>query len=269
MRYISAPHRSQSAGASGRAVAASVVLTGAILVEKGPYPFFEGSSAEKGAPALFGVGSDMGQIMAWIDEQLVARGIRDARVLDAMGRVPREVFVPGGVVSDAHADRALSIGGGQTISQPYMVAVMTEALRLTGTERVLDVGTGSGYQAAILAELAREVITIERIPELAGAARTRLAALGYANVVVLVGDGTLGSAPHAPFDGILVAAAAPRVPESLKRQLSARGGRLVVPVGPPDQQWLVVVTREGERFSESSGIGCVFVPLLGAEGWPE
>jgi len=207
--------------------------------------------------------------MAWIDEQLVARGIHDARVLDVMRRVPREAFVPGGAVSDAYADRALSIGGGQTISQPYMVAVMTEALRLTGTERVLEVGTGSGYQAAILAELAREVITIERIPELADAARTRLASLGYPNVLVLVGDGTLGSEPHAPFDGILVAAAAPRVPAALKRQLSATGGRLVIPVGPPVQQWLAIITREGDRFSESSGTGCVFVPLLGAQGWPE
>ena len=207
--------------------------------------------------------------MAWIDEQLVARGIHDARVLDVMRRVPREAFVPGGAVSDAYADRALSIGGGQTISQPYMVAVMTEALRLTGTERVLEVGTGSGYQAAILAELAREVITIERIPELADAARTRLASLGYANVLVIVGDGTLGSEPHAPFDGILVAAAAPRVPAALKRQLSASGGRLVIPVGPPVQQWLAIITREGDRFSESSGTGCVFVPLLGAQGWPE
>jgi len=207
--------------------------------------------------------------MAWIDEQLVARGIHDARVLDVMRRVPREAFVSDEARPHAYADRALPIGSGQTISQPYMVAVMTEALRLTGTERVLEVGTGSGYQAAILAELAREVITIERIPELADAARTRLASLGYANVLVLVGDGTLGSEPHAPFDGILVAAAAPRVPAALKRQLSASGGRLVIPVGPPVQQWLAIITREGDRFSESSGTGCVFVPLLGAQGWPE
>jgi protein-L-isoaspartate(D-aspartate) O-methyltransferase len=205
--------------------------------------------------------------MAWIDEQLVARGIADARVLEAMRRVPREAFVPIAAQSHAYADRALPIGGGQTISQPYMVAVMTEALRLTGRERVLDVGTGSGYQAAVLCELARDVISIERMPELAEAARARLAALGYTNVDVIVGDGTLGSVAHAPFDGILVAAGAPRAPEALKHQLSPDGGRLVIPVGPSEQQWLTVVTRDGDRFTESTGIGCVFVPLLGEDGW--
>jgi protein-L-isoaspartate(D-aspartate) O-methyltransferase len=203
----------------------------------------------------------------WIDEQLVARGITDARVLDAMRRVARDAFVPDASHVSAYADRALPIGGGQTISQPYMVAVMTEALRLTGSERVLDVGTGSGYQAAILAELAREVITIERRPELAETARRRLASLGYANVEVLVGDGTLGSPEHAPFDGILVAAAAPRVPAPLKQQLSPDGGRLVVPVGAADQQTLHIVTRAGGSFTETFGVGCVFVPLIGEEGW--
>jgi protein-L-isoaspartate(D-aspartate) O-methyltransferase len=205
--------------------------------------------------------------MAWIDEQLVARGISDARVLRAMERVSRAAFVPDAAQAEAYADRALPIGGGQTISQPYMVAVMTEALRLTGTERVLEVGTGSGYQAAVLSELAREVITIERVPELAHAARARLAALGCANIEVHVGDGTLGWPARAPFDGILVTAGAPRVPESLKLQLSPDGGRLVVPVGPADQQWLTIVTRTGDRFEESIGVSCVFVPLLGQEGW--
>jgi len=204
--------------------------------------------------------------MAWIDDQLVARGIGDARVLDAMRRVARDAFVPDASLAAAYADRALPIGSGQTISQPYMVAVMTEALRLTGGERVLEVGTGSGYQAAILAELAREVITIERRPELAETARRRLAALGYTNVEVLIGDGTLGSPERAPFDGILVAAAAPRVPQPLKLQL-ADGGRLVVPVGPSDQQALHIVTRAGEGFTEALGVGCIFVPLIGAEGW--
>src|SRR5258706_3692539 len=146
----------------------------------------------------------------WIDEQLVARGITDARVLAAMRRVPRESFVPNAAQSYAYDDRALPIGSGQTISQPYMVAVMSEALRLTGSERVLDVGTGSGYQAAVLGELAREVITIERVPELAEAAKARLAALGYTNIDVRVGDGTLGIPSNAPFDAILVAAGAPR-----------------------------------------------------------
>ena len=203
----------------------------------------------------------------WIDEQLVARGVADARVLDAMRRVPRDAFVPPESHPAAYADRALPIGSGQTISQPYMVAVMTEALRLTGSERVLDVGTGSGYQAAVLSLLAREVITIERRPELADSARTTLATLGYTNVTVITGDGTLGSPEHAPFDGIVVGAGAPRVPAALKAQLSTSGGRLVIPVGPPEHQALHVVTRDGTEFVDILGIGCVFVPLIGEEGW--
>jgi protein-L-isoaspartate(D-aspartate) O-methyltransferase len=203
----------------------------------------------------------------WIDEQLVARGITDARVLAALRRVPRAAFISESAHWEAYADRALPIGGGQTISQPFMVAAMTEALRLTGNEHVLDVGTGSGYQAAILAELARDVITIERVPGLADVARDRLARLGYANVTCVVGDGTLGAPAAAPFDGILVAAGSPRVPAALKDQLSPDGGRLVIPVGPPEQQWLTVVVRSGDTFTESRGIGCVFVPLVGQEGW--
>jgi protein-L-isoaspartate(D-aspartate) O-methyltransferase len=216
---------------------------------------------------LIGAQREASVTRGWIEEQLVARGIADARVLDAMRRVPREEFVPTPARSDAYADRALPIGGGQTISQPYMVAVMSESLRLTGRERVLDVGTGSGYQAAILAELAREVITIERVPQLADAARARLAALGYGNVEVLVGDGTVGVPSRAPYDGILVAAAAPRAPVALKDQLSAAGGRLVIPVGPAEQQVLIVITRDGDCFTESFGTGCVFVPLVGEQGW--
>jgi protein-L-isoaspartate(D-aspartate) O-methyltransferase len=205
--------------------------------------------------------------MAWIDDQLVARGIHDARVLDAMRRVPRHRFVDIGALDLAYADRALPIGDGQTISQPYMVAAMTEALKLHGHERVLDVGTGSGYQAAILAELAREVVTIERLPELAEAARARLESLGYRTVTVVVGDGSVGFAESAPYDGILVAAASPRVPPSLKQQLTD-GGRLVIPVGPPDQQRLTVVMRAADSFVETVQEGCVFVLLRGAEGWP-
>jgi protein-L-isoaspartate(D-aspartate) O-methyltransferase len=205
----------------------------------------------------------------WIVDQLVARGIRDERVIEAMRRVPRDAFVPRESHASAYDDRALPIGSGQTISQPYMVAAMTEALRLTGSERVLDVGTGLGYQAAVLAELAREVITIERRPELADQARERLAAAGYPQVIVLVGDGTMGSPAHAPFDAIVVGAGAPRIPAALKAQLSPEGGRLVIPIGTLGQQALQVVVRQGDEFEVSAGIGCVFVPLVGAEGWAE
>ena len=207
--------------------------------------------------------------MSWIDEQLAARGIHDPRVLDAMRRVPRHAFVPEDSQALAYTDRALPIGNGQTISQPYMVAVMTQALMLTGTEHALEIGTGSGYQAAILCELARDVITIERRPELARLATTTLAALGYANVRVIVGDGTIGYAAAAPFDAILVAAGSPHVPESLKQQLSREGGRLVIPIGTTVQQQLTLVVRHGDQFKESVHGGCVFVPLVGAEGWPE
>jgi len=203
-----------------------------------------------------------------ITDQLAARGIRDQRVLDAMRRVPRHAFVPEESRAQAYADRAVPIGSGQTISQPFMVAVMTEALLLKGTERVLEVGTGSGYQAAILAELARDVISIERRPELAETARTALAARGYTNIRVIVGDGTVGYPSAQPFDGILVTAGAPRVPESLRQQLSATGGRLVIPIGPPELQRLAVIVRDENRFSQSLRENCVFVPLVGAEAWP-
>ena len=207
--------------------------------------------------------------MSWIEEQLVARGIREVRVLDAMRRVPRAAFVPEASQALAYSDRALPIRGGQTISQPFIVAAMTEALMLEGHERVLEVGTGSGYQAAILAELAREVISIERRPELADAARATIGSLGYTNVDVFVGDGTLGFAARAPYDCILVTAGAPRVPEALKQQLSADGGRLVIPVGSSEQQWLTLITRHGDRFDETTRGACVFVPLVGEDAWPE
>jgi protein-L-isoaspartate(D-aspartate) O-methyltransferase len=201
-------------------------------------------------------------------EQLAARGVRDERVLDAMRRVPRHRFVPPDRQGLAYADRALPIGEEQTISQPLMVATMTEALGAGTDWRVLEVGTGSGYQAAVLSLLVREVISIERRADLAAAARATLAALGYGHVRVLVGDGTLGAPDWAPFDGILVTAGAPRVPATLCGQLRD-GGRLVIPVGPPLHQELVVVTRDGDRFEEARGGGCVFVPLIGAAGWPE
>jgi protein-L-isoaspartate(D-aspartate) O-methyltransferase len=204
-----------------------------------------------------------------VTDQLAARGIRDQRVLDAMRRVLRHAFVPEESRALAYADRALPIGSGQTISQPLMVALMTEALLLTGTERVLEIGTGSGYQAAILAELAREVISIERRPELAETAHATLAALGCSNVQVIVGDGTIGYASAAPFDGILVGAGAPRVPESLKQQLSVTGGRLIIPIGPAEQQQLAVIVRDEKGFTQWLREACVFVPLVGAEAWPQ
>src|SRR5213593_3269912 len=201
-----------------------------------------------------------------IADDLVRRGIRDARVLDAMGRVAREAFVPSADHQRAYADQALPIGEGQSISQPYMVAAMTEALGLTGGERVLEVGTGSGYQTAVLAELAREVISLERLPELSAGARTRLDALGYQNVQVVVGDGSLGYPAAAPYDAILVTAGAPRVPESLQAQLSY-GRRLVIPVGSRGHQELFVVRREQDAFVSAVRETCVFVPLVGEQGW--
>jgi protein-L-isoaspartate(D-aspartate) O-methyltransferase len=200
--------------------------------------------------------------------QLERRGIRNARVLAAMRAVPRERFVPGSVQAQAYADRALPIGSGQTISQPFMVAIMTEALRAHATSHLLEVGTGSGYQAAVLAEVAGDVVTIERHAELAAEAEHRLRTLGYGNVRVVVGDGTEGYAPDAPYDGILVTAGAPHVPEALRAQL-AEGGRLVIPVGTSTQQELVVIERHGDQYRESRGEGCIFVPLVGRNGWQE
>jgi protein-L-isoaspartate(D-aspartate) O-methyltransferase len=203
---------------------------------------------------------------AMVEHQLRDRDVTDERVLDAMGRVPRELFVPDYLRRRAYDDAALPIGGGQTISQPYMVARIAEALRLTGSERVLDVGSGSGYQAAVLAELAREVHTIERIPELAALARENLAAAGYARVRVHVGDGTRGLPEHAPFDAIAVAAAAPELPKTLYEQLEPRG-RLVVPVGKRGVQRLEVIVRSPEGPAVVRSVPCRFVPLVGEEGF--
>ena len=205
---------------------------------------------------------------AMVDEQLAPRGIRDLRVLAAMRRVPRERFVPIDSRARAYSDRALPIGGGQTISQPYIVAVMTQALALRESDRVLEVGTGSGYQAAILAELAADVTTIERRADLAAAARDLLAQLHYANVTVVVADGTRGFESRAPYDAILVAAGAPRVPPALLVQL-ADGGRIVIPIGPHEHQVLTVVRRTGSTFQHIEREGCVFVPLIGEGGWPD
>ncbi len=199
-----------------------------------------------------------------VEKQLRRRGIVDERVLAAMGRVARETFVPEPLRAFAYEDGALPIGHGQTISQPFVVATICQLLALDGDERVLDVGTGSGYQAAVLSELAHEVVTIERIPELADAARRALAR--YPNVESRVGDGSLGVPERAPFDAIAVAAATPQVPPALYAQL-ADGGRIVVPRGTRSGQELVLVARTAEGPRERRSIPVRFVPLLGDEGF--
>jgi len=201
-----------------------------------------------------------------VERQLRGRDIRDERVLEAMATVPRELFVPEAVRRRAYRDAALPIGQGQTISQPYMVARIAEALALRPGELVLDVGTGSGYQAAVLAELGADVVTIERLPELAEQARANLAAAGYRQVEVRVGDGTLGVPDRAPFDAIAVAAAAPAFPETLYEQLRPRG-RLAVPVGGPRAQRLEVIVRSPEGPAVVHSVPCRFVPLVGEEGF--
>src|SRR5690349_3210353 len=201
-----------------------------------------------------------------VERQLRGRDIRDERVLEAMSSVPREQFVPAGEQRRAYRDAALPIGHGQTISQPYMVARIAEALAVRPGELVLDVGTGSGYQAAVLAQLGADVVTIERIPELAEQARANLAAAGYPQVEVRVGDGTLGVADRAPFDAIAVAAAAPAFPESLYEQLRERA-RLAVPVGGQRAQRLEVIVRSPEGPAVVHSVPCRFVPLVGKEGF--
>lgn len=201
-----------------------------------------------------------------VEHQLRRRGISDERVLLAMERVPRELFVPDDLQQYAYEDGALPIGHGQTISQPFIVATICALLSLDGDERVLDVGTGSGYQAAVLAELAREVVTIERVPELAEGARVALAKAGYERVEVRVGDGSLGVPDRAPFAAIAVAAAAPTVPPALYSQLE-EGGRLVVPRGSRWGQELVLVARTPDGPQERASVACRFVPLLGEEGF--
>ena len=203
-----------------------------------------------------------------VSEQIVRRGVTDERVLDAMRKVPRHMFVPPGARDYAYADSPVRIGTGQTISQPYIVALMTQLLHVDAHHKVLDVGTGSGYQAAVLAELAAEVHSIERHPELAESAEARLSSLGYPAVHVHVGDGTQGYPPAAPYDRILVAAAAPAVPHALLDQL-ARCGRLVIPVGKRFSQVLQIWNREEDTFNHTSDISVVFVPLIGENGWQD
>lgn len=201
-----------------------------------------------------------------VEVQLQKRGIRDRRLLAAMREVPRHSFVPGSLAGLAYTERPLPIGFGQTVSQPYIVARMIEALELKGNERVLDVGTGCGYQAAVLGRLAREIHSVEIVPGLFSSAGTRLARLGADNVEVHLGDGSVGWKPAAPYHAIIVAAGTPAVPGSLIEQL-ADGGRLVVPVGDQAQQSLRRVTRRGSRIDSEDLEFCQFVPLIGEEGF--
>jgi protein-L-isoaspartate(D-aspartate) O-methyltransferase len=219
------------------------------------------------------VGAENGQDWAalrraMVDEQLRKRGIHSPRLLEVLARIPRHLFVPPDLAAHAYEDRALGIGGSQTISQPYMVAAMTEFLELTGVERVLEVGAGSGYQAAVLAELAREVVTVEKNESLAQSARERLASLGYRNIEVKLGDGTLGWPEAAPFDAILVAAAAPAVPPPLGEQL-AENGRIIIPVGSAEKQILTRIRNSAGEILQEKLFVCQFVPLRGRYGWPD
>ncbi len=202
-----------------------------------------------------------------VTAQLAARGIASPTVLGAMASVPRHRFVPADCEHLAYEDRPLPIGLGQTISQPYMVAFMTELLALKASDRVLEIGTGSGYQTAVLARLCAEVITMERHPELQARAMARLAHLGFENIDYVIGDGTLGWSEYAPYNAILVTAGSPRIPGALLEQL-AEGGRLVCPVGERHRQRMKKVTRQGNTLIPEEHTECVFVPLTGQDGWP-
>jgi protein-L-isoaspartate(D-aspartate) O-methyltransferase len=202
-----------------------------------------------------------------VAEQIASRGVRQARLLAVMESVPRHCFVRQDDLAWAYADGPLPIGHGQTISQPYIVALMTELLDLKGTECVLEVGCGSGYQAAVLAEMAREVHTLEVLPELAELALQTLTSLGYTNVHVHTADGSLGWPQASPYDGILVAAAAPSVPQPLLVQLAPDGGRLVIPIGSRGYQRLEIWTRRGKKYNHQVSIPVAFVPLRGELGW--
>ena len=203
-----------------------------------------------------------------VDKQLSGRDITDTRVLKVFRKVPRHEFIPLELINSAYEDCPLPIGSGQTISQPYMVALMTQLLQLKGDERVLEVGTGSGYQTAVLAELAGEVFSIERIERLAEQARRNLSECGYRNVKIFSGDGTQGLETFRPFDRIIVTAAAPEVPESLKNQLKDKG-RMVIPVGQKYLQKLQLIKKLDDVIIEKNICDCVFVPLVGREGWKQ
>lgn len=203
-----------------------------------------------------------------VEEQIRARGITDPRLLAAFRKIPRHLFVPSRVQAEAYADRALPIGAGQTISQPYIVALMTHSLRLQGHERVLEIGAGSGYQTAILAEMALEIFAVERLPVFLDTVRARLEALGCLNVHLTAANGSLGWPERAPFDAILVGAAAPTVPPPLLDQL-AEGGRLVLPIGTAHQQQLVQIEKHSGVVTRKDVTSCLFVPLVGEYGSPD
>jgi protein-L-isoaspartate(D-aspartate) O-methyltransferase len=203
---------------------------------------------------------------AMVEQQLLARGIHDQRVLDAMLEVPRHEFVPPEFQAQAYADHPLPIGAEQTISQPFIIAVALQALALTGSESVLEVGTGSGFQAALLARMTRHVYSVERHPELAEKARETLGQLGFGNITVSVRDGSQGWPEYSPYDAILVSAAAPSLPKSLVGQLR-EGGRMVIPIGPPHAQELQLIHRKAAQISRETVEGCRFVPLVGVEGY--
>ena len=218
---------------------------------------------------------DRHKITAWqrermqmVEEQLKARGIYDPQVLAAMETVPRELFVPEEYRESAYRDGPLPIGEGQTISQPYMVALMTQCLKLTATERVLEIGTGSGYQLAVLLEITPQVFSVERLPSVAQRALENLTRLGHENLHIKIDDGTCGWPEETPFDGIIVTAGAQEIPAALKEQL-ADGGRLIIPVGPRYSQMLYRITRKGKQFQEEEFTACVFVPLIGRYGWKD
>lgn len=210
-----------------------------------------------------------GKRQLMVETQIIARGVQDRRVINAMLKVPRHLFVDEALWPEAYDDHPLPIGEKQTISQPYIVALMSELLKLNGTEKVLEIGTGSGYQCAVLAELADQVFTIERIPSIAKRARKIFDQLKYTNIIVHIGDGTMGWKEHSPYDGIIVTAAAPHPPKPLLQQL-ALGGRLVIPIGDEFTQNLIVFTRSDEtNYSQEDYGSCRFVKLIGDQGWRE
>jgi len=210
----------------------------------------------------------VGQRQKMVEEQLISRGIKDIKVLVAMNAVPRHFFVQESFHHKAYGDHPLPIGGSQTISQPYIVGAMTEALQLKGPERVLEIGTGSGYQTAVLAELADKVFTIERIKSIARIAKNKLDQLGYVNILYKIFDGTYGWRDQSPYDAILITAAGPEIPKTLIEQL-ADGGRIVAPIGDQASQTLTLLTKEGSQIRTQKLMDCSFVPLIGKYGWSE